>query len=283
MVNNSVDNNTATLNDSRGALIEAPEENLIECMRCGQMKTPHKHNNHLCEDCVKAENNRISYYRTNQDWLDVAKDMGIEPWLQQPNETDWEYSVWSAYRDSYPGKRPSYRDVAEQLGTSIAAVRKISSRWSFPVRLQLWVRECDRITMAQRYTEVVDMNKEHIDLARKLRAKIKEGIDKLIPETMRPSEIASLVKVASELERKARLDSISQDTILREIQAANDNPETKAELASAADVKEILKILSEAGALEGSSIGIKQGDTEVAIMPNNTENTKEVEVVTIDG
>lgn len=99
---------------------------LVKCSRCGQEKTPHKTNTHLCEDCVKAENNRVSYYRYhNFNWIDVAKEAELELWERQPAETDREWQIWLAYRDIYPSKRPSYRQVAEQLGTTVSVVKKV--------------------------------------------------------------------------------------------------------------------------------------------------------------
>ena len=233
-----------------GEIIESTP--VIKCPKCGQNKPSHHIDKHLCIDCSHAENNRITYYRQHQgDWIAEAKEQGIAPWLMQPGETQWEYSVWSAYRDSYPGKKPTYNQVAEQLNTSYNVVRKISQRWSFPARMQLWMSEVDRITMLQRKEEILGMNKEHIDMATKLRDKLSTAINAIDPATLKPSDIASLMKLSTELERKARLDTEAQEELRNNLLVDTSNPELKKAQTKQGDLSEVLQILVKAGALVG--------------------------------
>lgn len=237
---------------------------LITCPRCGQQKPAHATDKHLCVDCVKAENSRYTYYRQNQDdWLVVAKENGLDPWLQQPEETQWEYTVWSMYRDSYPGKKPSYGDVAIKLGTTYNVVSKISKRWSFHVRMQHWMKHVDEITMLQRRDEILNMNAEHISMAQKLRDKLSRAIDHIDPDTLKPGEIASLAKVATEMERKAQIDTMAQEDMRRELLVDNDNPNLKKQVTKQSDLSEIVGILTKAGAL--GPVGVRQ-TTEVVMM-----------------
>jgi hypothetical protein len=159
--------------------------------------------------------------------------------------------VWSAYRDSYPGKKPTYNQVAEQLNTSYNVVRKISQRWSFPARMQLWMTEVDRITMLQRKEEILSMNKEHIDMATKLRDKLGTAINAIDPATLKPSDIASLMKLSTELERKARLDTEAQEELRNNLLVDTNNPELKKAQTKQTDLGEVLQILVKAGALVG--------------------------------
>lgn len=239
---------------------------MVECPRCGQTKPRHHIDQHLCVDCAKAENNRIMYYRQHQDnWMDVAKEAGLDVWQQQPGETQWEFTVWTAYRDSYPGKRANYADIARQLGTTYNVVKKIAQRWSFPVRMQAWMQECDRITLMQRRQEILDMNKEHVDMAARMREKLSKAIDAIDPSTIKPSEIASLARLASDLERKARVDTINQEEIRRGMMVDTENPELKKSPTKSNDLNEVLGILLKAGALgDVSAIGVRQ-TTEVVV------------------
>lgn len=239
---------------------------MIKCPRCGQFKPRHHIDQHLCVDCVKAENNRVTYYRQHQDnWMDVAKEAGLDLWVQQPGETQWEFTVWTAYRDSYPGKKPTISDVARQLGTTYNVVKKIAQRWSFPVRMQAWMQECDKITLLQRRQEVLDMNKEHIDMAAKLRAKLNTAIDCIDPHLIKPSEIASLAKLATELERKAHTDTIAQEEIRRDLLVDTENPELKKSPTNTNDLSQVVGILLKAGALgDITQIGVRQ-TTEVVM------------------
>lgn len=240
---------------------------MIQCPKCGLEKQEDTHSPHMCIDCAKAENSRVTYYRQNQDeWLAVAKDAGLDIWLQQPGETQWEYTVWSAYRDSYPGKKPSYGSVAKQLGTTYDAVRKIASRWTFNVRMQVWMREVDSITMVQRRAEILDMNKEHVDMAGKLRAKLNTAIDLIDEYSLKPSEIASLAKMATDLERKARIDIVDQEKLRSAEASDSENPDVKKEPTKQADLAEVIKILAAAGALGNlANIGLRT-TTEMSLV-----------------
>jgi hypothetical protein len=236
---------------------------MIECRRCNQQKPPHKSNAHLCDDCVKAEDNRVSYFRQhNFNWMEVAKETEFELWERQPGETDHEYNVWLHYRDAYPGKKPSYRQVAEEVNTSVNAVRKIGNRWTFPVRIQAWAKYLDTITLKQRQQEVLDMNAKHISMSDRLNEKLSKAIDILDPYQLTPREIATLFKTAAELERKARLDQPVVDNSL--LVLGDDNPDLKKMDVKSESITEILQILGKAGAL--NNIGVRQTvTTEVVV------------------
>ena len=250
---------------------------MIKCPKCGQEKEAHHSDKHLCVDCVNAENTRLTFYRQHQgDWIAEAKEHGIAPWLQQPGETQWEYTVWTAYRDSYPGKKPTFNDVALQLGTTYNVVRKIAQRWTFPARMQLWMAECDRITMLQRKEEILGMNKAHIDMATKLREKLQTAIDVIDPLALKPAEIASLAKLASEMERKARVDTEAQDELRRGLLVDNANPELKKAQTKQGDLSEVLQILLKAGALKSvTAIGVKE--TTIREVVAKTDDTLIIE------
>lgn len=232
---------------------------LIKCRRCGQEKTPHKTNKHLCEDCVKAENNRISYYRYhNFNWIDVAKEAELELWERQPAETDREWQIWLAYRDMYPSKRPSYREVAEQLGTTVAVVKKVAARWDFPVRLQAWAKYVDNLILKQRQQEILDMNKKHIEMAQALNEKLAIAINAIDPYELTPKDIKGLLQLSTELERKARLNN--PDVIRPDL--TDDNPDLKESPTKIEDLSEVLDILVKANVFK--TIGVKH-TTEIVV------------------
>lgn len=242
------------------------DEVLSQCVRCEQLKPPNKTNAHLCDECVKAENNRVSFHRrANADWTDIAKEADLQLWERQPAETDHEWHIWLCYRDAYPSKRPSYRDVALQVGSSLAAVRAVANRWSFSTRMQAWAKTCDELTLAQRKQEILDMNKQHVSMATTLNAKIKKAIDEIDPSMLSPKDINALLKTATELERKGRLDqtvdtgmSISDD----------ENGELKKSNVKTENITDIVAILSAAGVL--NNFGVKQTvTTEVVVQDDD--------------
>lgn len=251
---------------------ELTEVTLVDCPRCGQRKPAHHIDRHLCIDCAKAENSRLTYYRQHQeDWMANAKENGLDLWVQQPGETQWEFTVWTAYRDSYPGKKPSYGDVARQLNTTYSSVRKIAQRWSFQARMQAWMKQCDDITLQQRRQEILDMNKDHVDMAARLRAKLSSAIDSIDPLALKPGEIASLAKLATEMERKARVDTIAQEELRRDSMVDTENPDLKKSPTKQADLSEVVGILLKAGALgDITQIGVRQTNTtEIALVDNS--------------
>lgn len=236
---------------------------MIECPKCGQMK---ESDSHICSDCAKAIDSRITYYKQEKDWMAEAATHGIDVWLQQPGETQWEYTVWTAYRDSYPGKKPTYRDVAIQLETTYNSVRAIARRWDFAPRMQAWMAECDRITMLQRRGEVLDMNKAHVDMARKLREKLATAIEAIDPLTLRPGDINSLAKMSAEMERTARTDTIAQENMCRELVSDDINPDLKKAPTKQGDLSEVVQILLKAGALgDITQVGVRKS-TQIALM-----------------
>lgn len=253
---------------------------MVHCPRCGQFKPAHHIDKHLCIDCVNAENSRVTYYRQHQDdWIANAKENGVDLWLQQPGETQWEYTVWTAYRDAYPGKKPSYGDVARQLNTTYNSVKKIAQRWTFQLRMQAWMKYCDDLTMQQRRQEIIDMNKEHVDMAAKLRKKLDAAIESIDPLSLKPGEIASLAKLASEMERKARVDTIAQEELRRDSLVDTENPDLKKSPTKQADLSEVVGILLKAGALgDITQIGVRQTQTTEVVVRDTDGNANTLEM-----
>ena len=238
---------------------------IITCRQCGQQKPASHKSTHICVDCEKAYNNRYSYMRQhNADWLEVAKENGIELWERQPGETQLEWTIWQAYRDSYPGTKPSYKVVAAKVNSTYDFVKKTAARWSFQTRMQAWITECDRVTLAQRRQEVLDMNADHIAMASKLRDKLVVAIDSIDPVGLKPGEINSLMKTMAELERKARTDTMAVEAMRADGFVDADNPELKKSPTKQGDLGEVLSILMKAGALgDMSALGVRTTETKV--------------------
>lgn len=253
---------------------------LAKCPRCGRTNVAAaKRSPYICVDCDHADDSRVSYLRNNQqDWIEQNKSMGIDPWEQQPGETQWEYTIWCDYRDSFPGKRPTYSSVARDLNVSESAVRKVGMRWTFPARMQVWMKHASDITLKQRREEILNMNAKHIKMATDLNEKLEKAIVGIDPTLLKPSDIASLAKLATDLERKARIDTITQETAIQEAARVpeEDNPELLKKPTKQEDLQEVLQILFKAGALQSiTTLGVKETTTttkEVVAKDNNGNN-----------
>lgn len=228
------------------------------CKTCSQEAEPHKQSNDTCDACYKANANRVMYLRNNHNWMDIAVDAGIELYERQPQETDHEWSVWLKFRGQYPGKRPVYKEVAEELGLTHSAVKNIAQRWDFTLRMQAWAKHVDELALQQHEKDIIEMNKQHVDMAARLNAKISKAIDMLQVETLTPRELNSLMKTATELEKKARVDQIVPTNRLND-----ENPELNKKEVKTSDIEEIVKILSKAGKL--GNFGVRQTTTEVVV------------------
>lgn len=236
---------------------------MIICKRCSLEAEPHKNHPSLCEACVHAEDSRLSFYRQhNYNWMEAAEEACIEVWERQPEETDREYEVWLAYRDAYPGIKPSYRIVADQLATTINVVKKVGMRWSFPARLQAWAKHIDALTMRQREKEVLSMNQRHIKMASTLSEKLEKAIELVNPNALDTEDIARLFKLSTEIERKARLDQPVVNTAHLE-----DNPELKPDIVKQSTMTEIMEVLMKAGQL--NNIGVRQTVTTEVVVKND--------------
>lgn len=242
----------------------------IVCPRCGRVEPPSLSNPHLCEDCVKAENNRYCANRTrNEDWVEAAKEANIDVWLKQPGETQWEYTIWLTYRDAYPGKKPRYADAAKQLGTTVNVVNKAAARWNFSMRMQAWIMYCDGVTIQQRRNEILDMNKSHISMAAKLRAKLETAVDLVDPRLLEPKDITQLAKLAIELERTARIDTINQERMISDATIDSTIGATAKKQTKKKDLNDVLQILMTSGALGSVTNAAIRKTTEVALLDSN--------------
>lgn len=214
-----------------------------------------------------------TYKKYNSEWIAIAQEADIPLYERQPTESDREWFIWLKYRDMYPSQKPSYRIVAKLMTTEYMpvkaeAIRAVGVKWDFPVRMQAWVRYCDALTSKQRKEEIVDMNQRHIDMARLLNEKLYEKIQNLDVAHIDIKDLKNLMYIATELERKARVDIALVEEALNEEKAGAVDIKNKAkentDMTKKEDLKEIINILSNAGVL-GNKIGIKQTTEVIAI------------------
>lgn len=228
-----------------------------KCEKCGTEVNPSAKNPKLCRSCAAVDKQVTSLAKkTNSDWMEIAKDLGLELFERQPEETDTEWRIWDAYRSLYPAKLPTYKELSELVGMSQSTVVKAAQRWSYKVRMVNWARYADASIQEKRIVAIKDMNEKHLSMATTITDKLKTALEGLQPELLKPGEIVNLFKVATELERKATTYVDEKvDNVVVESGASSK------ELTKPEDISEIVGILQAAGVLNNKNIGVKMTTT----------------------
>lgn len=242
--------------------------NMITCSRCGLQKEQSTADAHLCIECRSIEANIVCTNPNRlKDWTVIAKECDLELWERQPKETDLEWRIWQTYRDCYPTIKPTYKFVAETLATTVDNVRAAATCWVYPMRMQSWAIHCDRVTMQRRKTEIVAMNNQHISMAKKLNEKIADAIERIDPSEVSPAALNSLLKTATDLERKARIDHADAERDVVELGSGVEIVrQEQSTLTKREDLGEIVDILTKAGVLSsGGKVGVKKTTTTEVI------------------
>lgn len=225
------------------------------CTQCNQEAPETK--SKICDNCKKNASQRYNHIRANNNWIEIAEQAGLEIWERQPAENDTDYGIWSCYRDMYPGTKPTAQKVADTLGISRNVVDHTSKRWSFTMRMQAWVKHVDSELVSRRRNDIVEMNDKHMTMAKKLNEVLAIAIDQIDPMSLGPKDLNALMRTASELERKAKVDQYELTVAGSPVSLfEDDNPNLKKANVKSSDIGEIVKILAGAGALD--NVGIRQ-------------------------
>ena len=233
----------------------------IHCHHCGRDDVMQsKYSKTMCVDCYMAYVNRNTVIKVLGDpnWKERAAQAGLNLWDQMPGESNRDYQIFQAYMGLYPAERPTLRRTAQVVGLAYPTVTAASRRGHFSERLDAWIHECDRLTMHQRRNEMIEMNTQHIKMAKKLRAKLNVALDMLQPEQIGPRDIVSLTKLAKDMEREARVDTIAQEEIQADLAKSSESKELQKKTTSQGDLGEVLSVLMKSGALgDVGAIGLR--------------------------
>ena len=223
------------------------------CEKCGSSLFRASPTSSLCKKCfdTEAQNSKLAQ-KTNADWMEQSKAIGLDLFERQPEETDIEWRIWERYRSFYPLKLPTWTELASMSGCAVATVVKTAQKWSFKVRLVAWARYTDSGIQEARVKAIKEMNQKQLSMAQTIQDKLKVAIEKLQPELLKPGEIVNLFKVATELERK--VTTYVDETVANEaIESKGKQVATKVE-----DLGEIIGVLQQTGLLNNKVIGVEQ-------------------------
>ena len=130
----------------------------------------------------------------------------MELWERQEGESNPRWEAFKTYRDMPIGKR-SLTEAAKTLGKPRRNLEKWSSEDKWQERVEAYDRYMDAEAQKLKVKGIADMNKRHINAAKKILDKAVDGLKYIEPDEMKPSDIAKLVDVAAKLERLARGDA----------------------------------------------------------------------------
>lgn len=235
-------------------LVESYTGPLWRCEKCGSLADQSPTDKRYCIACVdkEAQNSAVAK-RVNSGWMEQSEELGLAIFERQPEETDTEWRVWTAYRGHYPLKMPTWAELAAETGHAVATVIKAATKWSYRVRLVAWARVTDAEIQEKRIAAIKEMNSKQLTMSQTIQSKLQAAIDNIDPALLRPNEIVNLFKVATELERK--ITTYIDDTVESDAIAAKAK---QVSLTKPEDLGEVVAILQKTGVLQGHTIGIEQ-------------------------
>lgn len=224
------------------------------CEKCGAIQKQSMQDKRYCVDCLPSEaQNSAVAKMINANWMEEAKELGIAIFERQPEETEVEWRIWTAYRNHYPLSLPTWSQLSNETGCAVATIVRAAAKWSYKVRLVAWAQFTDGEMQEKRIAAIKEMNQKQLDMSQTIMNKLKDAIDILEPALLKPNEIVNLFKVATELERKIvstveeKVESTALESKSRQLAA------TKPE-----DLAEVVQILQKTGLLDGKIIGVEQ-------------------------
>lgn len=134
------------------------------------------------------------------------------PWERQPDESSQAFEAFALYRDmgydsdGYFGNNRSHREVAKQLGKSMALMSRWSSKYNWVDRCAAWDAEKDRMLLKEQQKEIAKMRKRHAAIAYAGISKVALAIKKVNPEDLSPQDMMRFMTECSKLERISRGD-----------------------------------------------------------------------------
>lgn len=141
----------------------------------------------------------------------MAKDNDREAWERQPGESGPAFEAFAAYRDM--GEKRTISAVARQLNKSGTLCHRWKLKYDWRVRADAYDASIAEEARRQAVSDRKEMQKRHIKMSLQLQKKALEALEKIQPEEMTPKDIKEFLRLATELERMNREESIQQQNL----------------------------------------------------------------------
>lgn len=219
----------------------------------------------------QSNSQRAASSKVLTNWIEEAKAIGLALYERQPEENDIEWLLWSTYRDHYPGRMPTMTALATECGCAVATATKAATKWNFRLRMVEWSRFVDAGSLEERMEKIKEMNRIQFEQAKALQATITDAIAMLDPATLKPNEIATLMKLANETEKRI-VESMPEKVEDQVLTLADAQSQAKHTDANA--IGDILNIMANCGALGKGIVGVekKTVTTERVVLNGGDDN-----------
>jgi hypothetical protein len=129
----------------------------------------------------------------------------IKPWEQQPDEGPEAFEAFDTYAKMGPTR--SLERVATELDKSFTLMGRWSSRHAWTIRANAWDRSLARITNQKIQLGTAEMRARLITQATNIQARAANRILNMSEaeiNRLKPSEVVAMIRVAADIEMKAR-------------------------------------------------------------------------------
>lgn len=141
----------------------------------------------------------------------MAKDSDREAWERQPGESGPAFEAFAAYRDM--GEKRTIAAVARELNKSGTLCHRWKLKYNWRDRADAYDASIAEEARREAITERKSMQKRHIKISMQLQQKALLALESMKPEEMTPKDIKEFIRLATELERMNREESIQQQSL----------------------------------------------------------------------
>ncbi len=147
-----------------------------------------------------------------------------DSWERQQGESQPAYDAFCIFRDLPHGQEPEKRScsrVAKRIGKSVSLIERWSQHHDWQERARAYDNELQQEAMEARKGAIRQMQEKHIAISQKVAELARKGLDALNVEDLRPRNVIDLLKISTELERRARFELLAESEVQAEYEPDN--------------------------------------------------------------
>jgi len=147
-----------------------------------------------------------------------------QPWERQKGESARAFEAFLVYLQMGPER--SIRAVAQKCTKSVSLIRRWSSDNNWVERCRAWDNYLQQEAKKAAVAEVRRMNQRHVKMASAIQATAMQALQEMGTSMVNPKNFASVVKLATDLERQSLTAEVAENTPSAQDQR-EDDPLTK--------------------------------------------------------